>query len=268
MRRTVRVAVVAVLASVAPWLQGQDQKAEIQKRLASQLALTKLTADGRDIVTPGSIVVLQKDGLVMFSIDTRIVPTYTYKDGKFSMGFGTTLATNMALGRAQQGANVSNVPQRKFVSGEKFWAITTSVKDDGVFIGVYSDPYADVRYFGAIKFPFQKHSIPPADDVLKTIAEVLAVQPADNSSSNTQSSAPAPSDSALAPAVPAPIAPPPPPADAPPAPPKTIALGQTKDQVVASFGQPQKIVNLGTKEIYYYPDMKVTFVGGKVADVQ
>ena len=37
---------------------------------------------------------------------------------------------------------------------------------------------------------------------------------------------------------------------------------------MTSFGQPQKIVNLGTKEIYYYPDMKVTFVGGKVTDVQ
>ena len=65
-----------------------------------------------------------------------------------------------------------------------------------------------------------------------------------------------------------PIPPPQPPSDTPPPPPKKIALGQTKDQVVATFGQPQKVVELGTKEIYIYSDMKVTFVSGKVTDVQ
>jgi hypothetical protein len=38
--------------------------------------------------------------------------------------------------------------------------------------------------------------------------------------------------------------------------------------VIASLGQPQKIVQLGAKEIDYYPDMKVTFLNGKVSDVQ
>jgi len=49
---------------------------------------------------------------------------------------------------------------------------------------------------------------------------------------------------------------------------KTIALGQTMDEVVGILGPPQKKVNLGTKEIYFYPDMKVIFISGKVADVQ
>jgi len=62
----------------------------------------------------------------------------------------------------------------------------------------------------------------------------------------------------------APILPPPP----PPAAPKTIALGQTKDEVVAILGQPDKIANLGTKEIDYYTDMKVIFIKGKVTDIQ
>jgi hypothetical protein len=38
--------------------------------------------------------------------------------------------------------------------------------------------------------------------------------------------------------------------------------------VIAAFGQPDKIVNLGAKKLYIYKDMKVTFVGGKVSDVQ
>jgi len=57
-------------------------------------------------------------------------------------------------------------------------------------------------------------------------------------------------------------------ADAPLAPPKTVVLGQTKDQVVAILGQPQKVASVGAKEIDYYTDMKVVFVDGKVMDVQ
>jgi len=69
----------------------------------------------------------------------------------------------------------------------------------------------------------------------------------------------------IAPPAPPDIAPPPPPADTPP---PTIALGQKKDDVIAAFGQPAKIVRLGAKEIYYYKDMKVTFTNGKVSNVE
>ena len=55
---------------------------------------------------------------------------------------------------------------------------------------------------------------------------------------------------------------------APSGPPPTIGLGQSTDQVVAAIGQPTRIVDLGAKKIYTYPDMKVTFMNGKVSDVQ
>ena len=55
---------------------------------------------------------------------------------------------------------------------------------------------------------------------------------------------------------------------APPAPPKTVSLGQTRDEVTAILGQPQKVVKLSTKEMLYYPDMKVILVEQKVVDVQ
>ena len=50
--------------------------------------------------------------------------------------------------------------------------------------------------------------------------------------------------------------------------PQTIEKGQTTDQVQAALGKPDKIVNLGAKQIYVYKDLKVTFVNGKVSDVQ
>lgn len=52
------------------------------------------------------------------------------------------------------------------------------------------------------------------------------------------------------------------------APPLTIALGQTIDQVTASLGPPLKVADLGAKKIYTYKDMKITFRGGKVSDVE
>lgn len=55
---------------------------------------------------------------------------------------------------------------------------------------------------------------------------------------------------------------------APPPEPAQIEKGQTPDQVKAALGQPDKIVNLGAKQIYVYKDIKVTFINGKVADVQ
>jgi hypothetical protein len=58
------------------------------------------------------------------------------------------------------------------------------------------------------------------------------------------------------------------PAAAPAGPPKTIALGQTFDEVTSILGPPKSIVDLGPKKIYVYPDMKITFNGGKVSDVQ
>jgi hypothetical protein len=53
-----------------------------------------------------------------------------------------------------------------------------------------------------------------------------------------------------------------------PAAPATVGLGQTPDQVQAALGAPARVVNLGSKVIYYYDGMKITFMNGKVSDVQ
>jgi hypothetical protein len=50
--------------------------------------------------------------------------------------------------------------------------------------------------------------------------------------------------------------------------PVSIEKGMTTDQVEGAMGQPDKKVNLGAKMIYVYKDLKVTFLNGKVSDVQ
>jgi hypothetical protein len=242
---------VAVATSAGP-LYGQDQKAEIQKRLSAEFKRTKLTADLSDVATAGTVLVLHKDNLLMCSMEGKTPPTNTYKNGTISMGFGANMAWTMALSTANQ--QPANIAQRKFVSGEKFWLGDFQLKDDGLVLLFYSDPFDNVRYYGQLKFPVSKGAYPPADTMMKTVEDVITPD------SGGQDSAPA--DNAAAPQSQQPAAAPP--AQAP----KTISLGQTKEEVVAILGPPQKMVNLGAKEIYFYPDMKVIFVNGKVSDVQ
>ena len=78
----------------------------------------------------------------------------------------------------------------------------------------------------------------------QVVTESQSAQTADNLGSASLSPEPAPSQTA------------------------TISLGQTIDQVVAILGKPLQIADLGSKKIYKFKDMKITFVNGKVNDVQ
>jgi hypothetical protein len=51
-------------------------------------------------------------------------------------------------------------------------------------------------------------------------------------------------------------------------PPPQIAAGQTTDQVVGILGQPIRTALVGTRAIYFYKDVKVTFENGVVTDIQ
>jgi hypothetical protein len=49
---------------------------------------------------------------------------------------------------------------------------------------------------------------------------------------------------------------------------KTIKLGMSPDEVKKSLGNPDKMVDLGPKQVYIYKDMKVVFLDSQVSDVQ
>jgi hypothetical protein len=256
MRRALCLMVAVILAGVVPCAHGQANKAEIESKLKAKFTETRFTGDRTDILKPGSVLVFQKKALVMFAIDNPVPPTSNYQNGKLTMGFGTSMEA------IKTGDN--RVPQRTFVEDEKFWLSDIDVEENALFLTVISDPYNDVRYYTKLKFPFNKKAPPSADDVVKLVSEVIAVDGGDQAAAPAAAAPPpAPAQAAMAP-----IAAPPLPADAPPAQPKTIAVGQTTDVVAAIMGQPDKIVNLGTKTLYIYKDLKVTFVKGKVTDVQ
>ena len=275
---------ISILPIVACLIANGQDRASIEKKLTSQYALTKTTADRSDIVTAGAIIVLQKDNLLMADATTANPYQNTYKEGKITQNALGKLA---GFGSRIPGVQKQGATTRTFVTGEKFWMTKIEVKDNGVAVEVFTDAINDIRYRAVLMFPFQKGTVPPADQVEKAVGEVFKVAPQEDAKADGQQQQQAPAErapaqpaqaqQAMAPiapppppadAAPAPIPPPPPPADEPAAPPKTISLGQTKDTVVANFGQPTKIAKVGTKEIYYYPDLKVTFVAGKVTDVQ
>jgi hypothetical protein len=270
------VAAALLLPCFALIAQTATTPASIQQKLESDFAVSKAAADKSDIVTPGAILVLKVDGLLMSATASGSPASNTYRDGKISQGIWK-IAKMPGFGGLVSHANANaNVQTRTFVAGEKFWVTKITVHDDGVVLDLLSDPISDVRYYSTLKFPFTKGALPSPDQADSSVGEVFKVQPDDSAAADDKggkggkqpAASPAPAEAAAPPPPMAPIAPPPPPTDTPPPAPKTIALKQTKDEVLANFGPPTKVVKLGTKEIDYYPDMKVTFVNNKVTDVQ
>lgn len=272
-KKVAGLTVLFVLSGVISSVAAQDgDETSIRQKLGQTFTQTKFRSDWSDIIQPGSVVTLKKDGLLTFQATVPAAPISVYKGGKLTQGFGDMLKVDMAdgLGRAG-GAN--SIPKKTLSTGEKCWVGAIEVTNDHVLMELVTNAFDDGRYFGILKFQFPKKNVPSADELMGWIDEVVDV---DNSQvagqqppAPPQPPTPPQQDAATSPQPAlAPLAPPPPPTDAPPPAPKTISLGQTKAQVVAAFGPPQKVVQLGEKEIDYYPDMKVTFLNGQVADVQ
>jgi hypothetical protein len=59
-----------------------------------------------------------------------------------------------------------------------------------------------------------------------------------------------------------------PPDQPPPSGPATVRKGDTIDDVKAKLGQPEHVMDLGSKIIYLYKNLKITFIDGKVSDIE
>src|SRR5580658_5392005 len=273
-------AVIAAAFSLAPV---QAQKTTLEKQLESEYTLTTPTADNTDIVTMGSVLILQKKGLSAGAVSSKVETQNTYKDGQIKSGAATAIRRFGGLpgignipgvGAAAGTASGAAGGSRDFVNGEKLYVtkITVDRGKNNIVFDLISDAYGDAgRFKATLRVEFPK-GVLASEDLAKvdpTIAEVFKVAPPDQSAA-APAAAPAPAPVAQAAPEPvlAPIAPPPPPPPDPVVETKSIAVGQTKDQVVAILGQPDKVVKVGTKEIYQYKDIKVTFVNGKMTDAQ
>ena len=301
--RTNSLAITVITGFLIPSLFGywQDQPSRdgLIKQLEKQYSLTKLTADRTGVVTAGGVLKLKKDGLVMAPSTSTDVSGNSYKAGRITQS--TTGKVNEKANKVKgifgrlpiPGASTTTaaptVATRTFVAGEKLNVTKIDVKDAGVVFELYSaDAYADTYYRASLLFPIEKGSLPSGPDMLSTTGEVFSVMPPEDS--KTASSAPQQGAGSAAPSEPAPPAamssrpaaqaapqeppaqkyddippPPPPTTDTPPQP--SLKLGQTIDQVTAQLGQPVNKVTAGDKQIYLFKDWKVTFIKGKVTDI-
>jgi len=252
MRTVVAIRVLGVVLCAATLAAGQDQKANLQRSLESQYVFTRAGAGNVNIITPGTVLVIQKDGMIGDGQSTvRLTSTpNNYKDGRFKHGIVGAIL------------NVEGV--RPFQTGERVYLLKIEVKDSDVVFTVLScDPIDGTRYKSNVSFQFGKGfmSSPDIGRVQQTIAEVFTVE------EGGPATAGQPAQSGQGSGQPA-MAPIPAPAPPPDQPPPSIELGQTPEQVVAIMGQPQKVIKLADKQIYIYKDLKVTFKNGKVADVE
>src|ERR1700677_2744916 len=129
----------ALLALVPATGITQGTKLPVQQAIEAQFAVSKPTADHKDIVTAGAVIDLLKDNLVMYGTDASVTSTGTYKNGKFEYG-GLSKMVTSRFAHLGSGPQVSN---RTFVAGEKFFLIGVEIHDDGAVLEFLSDPISD-----------------------------------------------------------------------------------------------------------------------------
>jgi len=163
------VAVAVAVSSFSLGAQTSDPKAELREKLLAQFTLTKLSDDRSEIVAAGTPVLLHKGGVGITPTSITPPEKSTYKNGKVSMGF-------FEKDRAIHNTSVASDSQLKALllkEGAKVWVSAILVEDDGVIFRLNTGKINGALYYGNLVFPFPNGVMPPVDDVLKTIAEVV-----------------------------------------------------------------------------------------------
>lgn len=259
--------VTMVLASMAT-----AQAPTLQEQLIAQYKLVKMGSDtgGYSVVDKGTLLEIKKGGILSVPYGDNNVPACHYENGSVKGPSGLALAGRKSI----MGKFGKEQSTHLFASGDKVYPlkVDVNVAKDTVTLGIVAcdtcnktDPPTYNK--AQVVFQFPKGSLVKASagDVEDTIGQLLSIsedsqQDQGGQQQGGQQEAQGQQGGGQQQAQQAP-----PPQQAEP---QTIEKGQTTDQVQAALGKPEKIVNLGMKQIYIYKDLKVTFVGGKVSDVQ
>jgi hypothetical protein len=238
--------------------QDQAGKANIERGLQSNYMPTKLAGVGDRLrfTQLGTVLVIQLDGMGASPV-TEFTFGNNYKDGRIKRSLAGSLI--------HQAENV-----RDLRAGDRVYLLKTEVKDTGVVFNVQTCDSCDgspadlaqMPYRAALTFQYPKGywNNTGYAQIQQAIGEVFAFAGSPNAGTQPNPEPVAPGGAQFAQQQPQ--------APAPPQEPVKIGLGQTTDQVVSGLGQPDKVVDLGSKKIYVYKDLKITFVDGRVSDVQ
>jgi hypothetical protein len=267
--------IVLLAAAIFPMALANAQSVSLQEQLAAQYKLVKMGSDtsGYSVVDKGTLLAIQKGGILGVPYADANVPATKYESGTVKGPSGLSLMGRKSL----MGKFGKEQTTHLFAVGDKVYPskIDVNVAKDAVTLSVVAcdtcnktDPPTYNKAQVVFQFPKGTLATASAGQVEDTIGQLLAIS-SDDAQAGDQGGQQQGGDqggqqqAAQPPAQQQPAA-----QEQPAAEPQTIEKGQTPDQVEAAMGKPDKIVNLGSKQIYVYKDLKVTFLNGKVSDVQ
>lgn len=281
MRHEVRILYIVLISiGLTTAMVAQAPTVSLEDQLKAQYTLVKMGTDssGPAVVEQGTVLVIKKGGILGVPYSDQSIFATKYQDGAVhspnpvgakALGFGLAKLGRPAPTTQFFQVNSKVYPAKLFVNLPK----------DQVVIGIVDcDSCNNVNpptfYKADVVFQFPKGALATTSpsQVEDTIAGLLALDDSaqdqgnngqqggngngnSNDQGNQQGNNQGGGGAAQA-------------QQAPPPEPTQIEKGQTPDQVKAAIGQPDKIVNLGAKQIYVYKDIKITFINGKVSDVQ
>jgi hypothetical protein len=246
---------VAVLTTFGASVVSAQGPVTLQEQLSAQYKLVKMGSDsgGVAVVDPGTLLAVQKGGVLSVPWKAMALCPAKFQDNNLHPSAGMCAAMVKSVSKYfQKGDKV--YPTRIEVSLEKGKISFTVVACDSCN-GV--NPPTSMK--GEVVFQFAKGYLEKANvgEVEDAIGQVFSISSDDQQGQSGDASQQQQAGQQQ-PAQP----------EQQQAEPQTIQLGMTTDQVQAALGKPEKIFNLGSKQIYVYKDVKLTFLNGKVSDVQ
>src|SRR5271154_4580158 len=226
--------VVAVASAIPSLAFGSPNSRAMQDALVADYPLTNVglvmfKTDYNRITKPGAILVVRVPGIYADVANTPdAIVNTNVANGQVSQATGFAAAFGSKTGHS-----------RTLNPNEKVYVTNLFVKKDAVQVELLTvdvTTLADgqgTRYRAELNVKLPGLDTMTPDDVKKTIDTVIA-------------------DPAVASEVES----------------KTVKLGMSADEVKKSLGNPDKIVDLGAKQVFIYKDIKIVFIDGKVSDVQ
>jgi hypothetical protein len=267
--------IVLVAVTILPMALANSQAVSLQEQLAAQYKIVKMGSDtsGYSVVEKGTLLAIQKGGILAVPYGDQNVLSNKYEGGTIHAPNSLSLMGRKSI----MGKFGKEQTTHLFAVGDKVYPmkIDVNVAKDTVTLEVVAcdtcnktDPPTYNKANVVFQFPKGSLANAAAGGVEDTIGQVLTIsnddaqagggdqgggdqqQGGDQAGAQQGGQQPAAQEQPAA------------------AEPASIEKGMTTDQVEAAMGKPEKKVTLGTKQIYYYKDMKVIFLSGKVSDVQ
>jgi hypothetical protein len=273
--------IVLMAATIFPMARASAQAATLQDQLVAQYKLVKIGSDtgGYSVVEEGTVLAIQKGGILAVPYSDSSDFKSKYQDGTIKSPGGLAVVGRKSI----MGRFGKEQTTHLFAKGDKVYPtkIDVNVAKDAVTLGIVAcdtcnktDPPTYNKAEVVFEFPKGSLATATADSVQKIITQVFTVSKDDSkdekadkkgddkggqqqAAGQDQGQQPAAQDQGQQQG-----------GDQAAAEPVSIEKGMSVDDVEAAMGKPDKKVTLGTKQIYYYKDMKVIFINGKVSDVQ